>query len=125
MDANEADDDDRTMVLNAKPLKNLLAETEISSSDYNVVKALVHGEVNTFLGFDFIRTERIEVDGNADHKVLFWQRKGMLLGVGSNPTAKISERDDKNYATQVFFSMAIGSTRMQEELVGIIECDPS
>ena len=90
-----------------------------------MVKALVHGEVDTFLGFDFIRTERIEVDSNSDHKVLFWQKKGILLGVGQDPMAKISERDDKNYATQVFYSMAIGATRMEESRVGYIECDPS
>ena len=28
-------------------------------------------------------------------------------------------------ATQVFASMSIGATRMQEELVGYIECDPT
>lgn len=125
LDANEAEDDGRVCVINAKQLQNLLAETEITSSDYNVIKALVHGEVNTFMGFDFIRTELIEVDANDDHKVLFWQSKGMKLAIGSEPQVKISERDDKNYATQVFVSMSIGATRMQEELVGYIECDPT
>jgi hypothetical protein len=125
LDANEAEDDDRTMVINAKQLQNLLAETEITSSDYSVVKALVHGEVSTFLGFNFIRTELIAVDANSDHKVLYWQNSGMKLAIGSEPSVKISERDDKNYATQVFVSMAIGATRMQEELVGYIECDPT
>ena len=125
LDAGEDEDEDRTIALNAKQLKNLLSETEITSSDYNMVKALVHGEVNTFLGFDFIRTQRIEVDSNSDDKVLFWQKKGILLGVGQDPMAKISERDDKNYATQVFYSMAIGATRMEEARVGYIECDPS
>ena len=125
LDANEAEDDGRICVINAKQLQNLLAETEITSSDYAVVKALVHGEVNTFLGFDFCRTELIETDANSDHKVLFWQQMGMKLAIGSEPQVKISERDDKNYATQVFVSMSIGSTRMQEELVGYIECDPT
>jgi len=125
LDANEVEDDGRYLALNAKQLKNMLAETEVTSSDYNVVKALVNGELNTFLGFDFIRTERIETDTNSDHKVLFWQKKGILLGIGQNPMAKITERDDKNYATQVFFSMAIGATRMEEDRVGYIECDPS
>ena len=102
-----------------------MGETEVTSSDYAVVKALVHGEVNTFLGFDFIRTELIETDSNSDHKVLFWQNSGMKLAIGKEPTVKISERDDKNYATQVFYSMSIGATRMQEKLVGYIECDPT
>ena len=125
LDANEADDEDRYMIINAKQLQNLLGETETTSSDFASVKALVNGEINSFLGFQFIRTELIGTDSNSDHKVLYFQKKGILLGVGQNPQAKISERDDKNYATQVFYSMAIGSTRMQEELVGYIECDPT
>jgi len=85
----------------------------------------VNGEVNTFLGFDFVRTELLETDSNSDHKVLFWQNSGMKLAIGSEPNVQISTRDDKNYATQVFVSMSIGATRMQEELVGYIECDPT
>ena len=125
LDANEAEDDGRYCIINAKQLQNLLAETEITSSDYAVVKALVQGEVNTFLGFDFKRTELLETDSNSDHKVLYWQQAGMKLAIGSEPIAKISERADKNHATQVFYSMSIGATRMQEELVGYIECDPT
>ena len=86
---------------------------------------VVNGEVNTFLGFDFVRTELLETDSNSDHKVLFWQNAGMKLAIGADSQVKISERADKNYATQVFVSMSIGATRMQEELVGYIECDPT
>ena len=125
LDANEAEDGDRYMIINAKQLQNLLAETEVTSSDYNVIKALVAGEVSSFMGFSMKRTERIGVDSNSDHKVLYWQRAGMKLAMGKEPSVRISERADKNYATQVFTSMAIGSTRMQEELVGYIECDPT
>ena len=49
----------------------------------------------------------------------------ILMGLGAQPTIKISERADKNHATQVFASMTIGSTRMEENLVGYIECDPT
>ena len=125
LDANEADDEDRFCIINAKQLQNLLGETEVTSSDYATVKALVSGDVDSFLGFSFIRTELIGVDSNSDHKVLFWQKAGMKLAIGAEPTIKISERADKNHATQVFASMTIGATRMQEELVGYIECDPT
>ena len=86
---------------------------------------VVAGEVNSFMGFQIKRTERIGVDSNADDKVLYWQKSGMKLAVGKEPTVKITERADKNYATQVYTSMSIGATRMQEELVGYIECHPS
>jgi hypothetical protein len=32
---------------------------------------------------------------------------------------KITERADKSYATQVYYSMSIGATRMEEE--GVVE----
>ena len=86
---------------------------------------VVQGEVNTFLGFNFIRTERIETDTNSDHKVLYFAQDGMLLGLAAQPQIKISDRADKNHATQVFASMTIGSTRMEEGKVGYIECDPT
>ena len=125
LDANEVDDNERSVILNAKQMNNLLAETAVTSSDFNTVKALVQGEVGTFLGFNFIRSERIGVDANSDHKVLFFAKSGIKLAIGQEPTARISERDDKNYATQVFYSMAIGATRREETKVGYIECDPS
>mgnify|MGYP003130963054 FL=1 len=125
LDANEAEDGDRFMIINAKQLQNLLGQTEVTSSDYASVKALVSGDVDSFLGFTFIRTELIGTDSNSDHKVLFWQKAGMKLAIGAEPSIKISERADKNHATQVFASMAIGATRMQEKLVGYIECDPT
>lgn len=40
-------------------LEALLSETSITSSDYNSVKALVAGELNTFMGFEFKHCEEI------------------------------------------------------------------
>lgn len=126
LDANDVDpEEERFIVPNAAQMASLLSSTKATSSDYASVKALVEGKIDSYMGFSFIRSERIGVDGNADHKVLFWAKSGMLLALGKEPMARISERDDKNYATQVFYSMTIGSTRMEETKVGYIECDPS
>ena len=43
--------------INAKGLGGLLNQEEITSSDYNNVKALVNGDVDTFGGFKFITIE--------------------------------------------------------------------
>jgi len=42
--------------------------------------------------------------------------------MGSEIQTRISERDDKNYATQVFLSMTIGATRVEDEKVVEIAC---
>jgi hypothetical protein len=40
-------------------------------------------------------------------------------------TARVSERDDKSYATQAYACMSIGATRMEEEKVVEILCTES
>jgi hypothetical protein len=44
---------ERYILLTADQLSSLLGQTEVTSSDYNSIKALVNGELNTFLGFQF------------------------------------------------------------------------
>lgn len=53
LDKNNVPPTDRHMIIHANNLSALLGETEVTSSDYASVKALVNGEINTFLGFNF------------------------------------------------------------------------
>ena len=125
LDAAEAEDTDRFCIVNARQLRQLLAETEVTSADFNTVRTLVNGELNSFLGFRFIRSERLGQDENGNDKVLFWQKRGMLLAHAGSGKSEITDRADKNYATQVFVSRSMGATRMQEELVGYMACATS
>ena len=123
LDANDVDEDmPRYCALTAGQVADLLNTTEVKSSDYNTVKALAQGQLNSFLGFQFIRTQRLGTDGDGNRQVTVWAQDGILLAVGKDSSAKISERDDKNYATQVFNSMTIGATRMEEDKVVEIAC---
>jgi hypothetical protein len=53
MDKNNVPMDGRNMVIHANSLASLLSETAVTSADFNTVRALVSGELNTFLGFTF------------------------------------------------------------------------
>ena len=66
MDDNEVPDEGRHVALNANGFKTLLGETQITSSDYNTVQALVRGEINTFLGFTFVRIGK-RAEGGLPH----------------------------------------------------------
>jgi hypothetical protein len=46
--------EDRYILIHASQLSSLLSETSVTSSDFNTVKALVQGELTTFMGFNFI-----------------------------------------------------------------------
>ena len=53
LDTKNVPMDNRHIIIHASGLQSLLSETSVTSSDFNTVKALVSGEVNTFLGFTF------------------------------------------------------------------------
>jgi hypothetical protein len=100
----------------------LLAIEQVTSADYANVKALVEGKVDTFMGFKFHRSQRLAVASDI-RSCFAWVEDGILLAVGANPTARISERADKKYSTQVYMDMDIGATRMEEVKVVQIDCD--
>jgi len=120
---NDVDEDIRLyMAITAKQLDDLLGDTTITSVDFNTVKALVNGDINEFMGFTFVKTQRLTLDGNSDRQVIAWAQDGLLLAQGSNNITRITERDDKSYSTQVFRSEDFGATRMEEEKVVEIAC---
>ena len=130
MDGDDVAESGRVIVCTADQITDLLNTTEVQSADFNTVKALARGEVDTFLGFRFIPVDGkridgsklVSVDGSSNRRCFAFQGDGLLLGVGADMTTKISERADKNYATQVFCSMSIGGTRMEEARVLEILC---
>jgi len=111
----------RYVAVAPEQLADLLNITTVTSSDYNTVKALVQGEIDTFLGFKFLVSTRLSATGS-NRRVIAWAEDGLLLSIGKDITAKIDERADKGYATQVYYAMSIGATRMEEEKVVEIKC---
>lgn len=137
LDAAEVDDDasmsatgqsnteqaTRVIVVNAKMLTSLYGTTEIKSVDYNSVKALAQGQIDTFLGFKFIRYEGLYKDGTATTGyATCWARSCMALGVGADVQTDISIRNDKNNAAQVYARMSLGAVRLEDEGVVEIAC---
>lgn len=110
--------------ITSKQLNDLLNENKIQSQDYNTVKALVEGKVDTFLGFKFIISELFTKSGN-NRLCPVWCRSGMLLAIGEDLTVDVSVRNDKRNSTQIYVCQSIGATRMDEDKVFQIECDES
>ena len=115
----------RFLVCGPKQIQDLLAITEVTSSDYAVVKALATGTINSFLGFEFIMSTRLNKDATytTDRLVFAFTEDAIKLAMGKDVSAKISERADKSYSTQVYYSMDLGATRMEEEKVVQIPCN--
>ena len=112
----------RNILVSPKQVSDLLNNTTVTSSDYNTVKALAMGEINTFVGFNFIVSNRLGTDSNADRQVIAFASDGIKCAIGKEPAARIDERADKSYATQVYYCQSVGATRMEESKVVEIAC---
>lgn len=124
LDLNDVDPSiPRYIAVGPKQIEDLLGTTQVTSSDFNTVKALAQGDVNSFLGFEFIMTNRLDVDSNDIRSCFAWAEDGLTLGIGKDVSARIDERNDKGYATQVYYCMDIGAVRMEESKVVKIFCD--
>ena len=100
--------EDRHIAVTASNLMALLRDTAVTSSDFNSVKALVNAELNTFMGFQFHRTQRIaEVTATNVRSCLAFHKTGIMLGMGSEIRTRVEER-------AVYLSMDAGATRLEE-----------
>ena len=121
---NEVDLDNDTiyMAITATQHEHLLKMSEIQTIDSNATKVLVDGRVRSFLGINFITTERIPGAGDDPTLCPMWAKSGMHLTVWNDITTKISEREDKSYATQVYLKTTIGATRLEKGKVVKVSC---
>ena len=123
LDDEDVEEEGRTCVCTSKQISNLLGTTEVTSVDFNTVRALVNGEIDTWLGFKFVRisTKRLPTDGT-DRLIYCYHQGAIQLAIQKEPTVRIDQRPDKNYCWQVYEEMTIGATRLEEERIIQIAC---
>ena len=125
MDRAEIDpSEQRTMVVTSRQISNLLRETEVTNADYNTVKALVAGQIDTFMGFRFVRYESLPsatVGADTHRHIPFYVSSGLKLGVAKDISASADWIPDKR-AWLLYAGLAMGATRMEEKRVGYIVC---
>jgi hypothetical protein len=100
LDAANVPPDGRYLAIHASSLSSLLADTTATSADYNSVRALVMGEINTYLGFQIItlgdRTEGGLIKDGSNDRVLFaWHRDALGYAEGIAPKTEINYIPEK------------------------------
>jgi hypothetical protein len=117
-----ADGEEAFAVVTASQVQSLLRTTEVTSADYNTVKALVNGTVDTFMGFKFVRTELLAKSGN-NRECLFYPRSGITLAMAMELAVEVDRLPGKRYSVQVYVCGSFGASRMWEEKVIRVKCD--
>ena len=100
LDKNNVPPEGRHIILHANGLASLLSETAVTSSDFNTVKALVAGEINTFLGFTFhILGDRSEgglaVDGSLDRTCFAFHKDAIGYAEAIAPRTEVNYIPEK------------------------------
>jgi len=121
LDAAEVPNPRRCLVMGSKQIRDLLSTTEVTSSDYSNVKALMNGEVNTLVGFDIVRIERLGL-ATTTRSCIAFEYDGLALWTGMDMATKIEQRRDLSYAWQVYARFSAVATRLEEARVVKIEC---
>ena len=121
LNAAEVPDEDRYITYGSKQLTDILNIAEFTSADYNTVRLLMSGQIATFLGLTWIRSERLPLTV-ADRSCFMWHKQSMGVAVNEDMFARIAERADKSFAYQVYCRYTLGATRIEEAGVVQIEC---
>lgn len=139
----DVDNDQLFMAITAQQHDNLLNEAQAISLDYNTRPVLVDGKISSFMGFNFIHSERIpgaanfntaintglssaDSDGSyvtgSRWMVPFWAKSGAALGMWNDVQASVDKRPDKRNSWQVYVTGTFGGARLEEKRCGIINC---
>jgi hypothetical protein len=129
LDAANVPMDNRHIIIHADSLASLLSETAVTSSDFNTVKALVQGEINTFLGFAFhVLGDRSEggliKDGSNDRTCFAFHSDAVGLAEGIAPKTEINYVPEKtSFLIASMFSA--GAVAIDDEGIVKIVCRES
>ncbi len=131
-------------VLAAQQIDDLLGNTEVTSSDFNTVKALAQGDVNSWMGFLFERTELLGfttaattysvtdgsvgagagtvASGEGRRTFAFVPNSAILVAIGENTNTTIDRMPEYGNADLIQTHTNFGGTRMEEEQLMEIIC---
>lgn len=119
--------DKLTLAVNGSAVGSLLNDAKVGSADYNNARALVSGEIDTYLGFSFkvlkdgILTGAGTTDADPVLCVGFLQRS-IGLSVAQDIKVSIDKLPTNCNSTQVLGTMSMAAVRIEEEGVVAIEC---
>jgi hypothetical protein len=121
-DADVDEDDPRIIAVSPRQMQDLLRTTEVTSADYNTVKALVAGQLDTFLGFRFrVVNKAFFAFANSRRNVVAYVKSGLRM-TDAGRRVHVDIRPDRSHSLQIRTTASISATRMEEKKVVEIAC---
>lgn len=124
--ADNDDDEPTYLAATQYQISDLLKTLEVTSDDFNTVKALVNGTVDSFMGFQFKRLSTkvmARLKTGTVRRIVAFKKSGIRLAVNGKVETRITELPNKNFAKLIWTSTNQGASRMNEEKVVAIDCE--
>lgn len=109
--------DGRVYVCAPEQVYDMLNISTLTSADYNNIKALVAGEIDTFLGFKFVTSNSLTKSDSTHQYNYAFHKDALVLGIGKDITTSIDVLPTKNQSVQVYARMSLGAVRVEENMV--------
>lgn len=111
------------IAVSPKQHDDLLALTQVTSTDFNDRPVLVDGMVRRFLNMDIIISNRLPTDTNSYRRLPVWVSSGMGKGTWQEISGVVRDRPDlQGKPDYVEASMMCGFTRLEESKCVEIKC---
>jgi hypothetical protein len=150
-DIDEDDEDSKKyFAFSSSQKQDLLNDDQVTNADYALIKALVEGKIDEWMGYKFVRTERLPVTAASTNytpatgqvvasggsslsagarRCFAWCEDGMISSRGmfgrmseNGMFVDIGPRRDKRVNNQVYVEISVGAVRMEEEKVVEVIC---
>lgn len=118
-ECDEFNDEQLFMAYDGVMLRQILADTTLTSADFMAVRMLQEGKLSDkWLGFNWLPYNALDVPAANTSRTVAWAKSSLQFGTGINVKTDVSENKSKRgHPTEVYGWMSQGATRQDEKKV--------
>ena len=112
----------RTWVTNEEGVGQLLTDPTITDRESSAVQMLMSGELSSFMGFDWVITERLPLESTGVRKNFAFVRPAIMYREKKLTAARIVQRADRKFNWYAYYKGMNGALRRFDTAVVKILC---
>lgn len=117
----DLDNDELYWGISAKQNSDIMSLIEAKSSQYNEKPVIEKGIVKSWMGFNFVHSEKLDKVGN-NRLTPVWAKSGMHLGRWNELETSLERDPGKKYQPRPYAFQSFGATRTDELKVVQVPC---
>jgi hypothetical protein len=108
--------------ITASQENDLMQDEKIINADYTAGAVLDKGIIGKWNNINFIRSERLGLDGDSNRQVLLYTENALGFGMAKDITMKVGENAERSFTKTLYLKLDVGATRIEDEKIVEIAC---